>query len=171
MTGPRKQRRGITRGRSSGLEQPRFAHLPFVALAAHRATRENVGALGVPPCLITSAVPSQLLPTKSTGTTPLGLLAGAAVAGDANATATLAAKSAAIRIARVFLPTGIPDARTLPAPNTQLDAALTLPRDAKLGPDTTVPRNHALASSGCVSSTASRPPPRNASSAGLTTSG
>src|SRR5213594_1822707 len=82
-----------------------------------RATRTNVGWLGVPCCLITSAVPSQLLPTKSTGTTALGLPAGAAVAEDAtlvtDAAATLAANNAATRIATVFLPTAITDASTL----------------------------------------------------------
>ena len=74
-----------------------------------RATRVNVGWLGVPPCLITSAVPSQLLPTKSTGTTSLGL-AGAAVAEDTDATTTLAARAnAAIRIATVCLADALTD--------------------------------------------------------------
>jgi hypothetical protein len=60
----------------------------------------NVGLLEVPPCRITSAVPSQLLPTNSTGVTWLG----AAAAGDADASATLAAQAhAAIKIVNVFL--------------------------------------------------------------------
>jgi hypothetical protein len=80
-----------------------------------RATRTNVGWLGVPPCLITSAVPSQLLPTKSTGTTSLGLRVGAAAAGDADATHTLAAKANAAIRATVFFPLGLTDTRTLPA--------------------------------------------------------
>src|SRR5438876_11320200 len=40
--GPRTPRRGTIRGHSSGLEQFRFTHLPFVTLAANWATRENV---------------------------------------------------------------------------------------------------------------------------------
>src|SRR5215208_4932804 len=63
-----------------------------------RATRAKVGWLGVPPCLITSAVPSQLLPTNRTGETWLG----AAATGDADASTLATRANAAITIVTVL---------------------------------------------------------------------
>src|SRR5215207_6748791 len=72
-----------------------------------RVTRVKVGALGVPPCLITSAVPSQLLPTNRTGVVWVGA---AAPASEGDAATTLAASTnAAITIISVFLPEGLTD--------------------------------------------------------------
>src|SRR5688572_29799458 len=56
-----------------------------------RATRVNVGRVDVPPCRITSAVPSQLLPTNSTGTVSVGR--GPATAAGESDAATMQAAS------------------------------------------------------------------------------